>query len=705
MSIENFDYINSSALPQSYSRNMTTYEELVFFVAKLKECIVAFNALETKEGQFETSTTNTVNHYIELYNELKGYVDNYFDNLDVQVEINNKLNALVADGTMELIINQEIFGDFNNTLINHTNKLITNDIDIISIKSSLQDTAINVKYFGAIGNGIADDTIAIQTALDTGKSVRLPRGTYLVTDSLKFSTNSMLIGDYESGDDYAQSTTKILFKPTLLKDLFIHKVQPESTVYVEGIYIQGITVQGGNANCNYVINMKNLYKPVFDNLNAYGGFKCGILIDGWLGAYSNRCSFMSISDHHIKVIRTGYVTTTTTFNKCYFSWGNIGLITEDNSANALNFNDCIFETLNWVCDVYNGNIITLNNPHIENVPKTDTLGLYMFNIGVNGNKTFAKLGSFVINGGNIIGAIPTFTNTKILNADYIRNISINNCNISRAHSLFDITANVENLSFNNVTVGSVTYISNTTNWDNVCISGCNFDHMIKNTSEVSQYIKGIAMLPQIYWLEKLVANITNGNMYLDAIDMQLKYKDKFANVRKISKLSGATSLSTFNGSRLQAGEIVENSTIGLGQPVGWVNQAFSGDAVYNSGANCDTVIGSPIIHNVNPFYGLVVGDRVTVSLGMASTTIQYRIIARDSVAQTITLDTNATSTTTGATVYMPKHNLQPFGQQGNRDCVGTPVSVVVPYFIGEEILDTTNKIWYKSVGLTNADWK
>ena len=39
-----------------------------------------------------------------LFNQLKDYVDNYFDNLDVQDEINNKLEAMVEDGTLQEII-------------------------------------------------------------------------------------------------------------------------------------------------------------------------------------------------------------------------------------------------------------------------------------------------------------------------------------------------------------------------------------------------------------------------------------------------------------------------------------------------------------------------------------------------------------------------------------------------------------------------
>jgi len=42
---------------------------------------------------------------------------------------------------------------------------------------------------------------------------------------------------------------------------------------------------------------------------------------------------------------------------------------------------------------------------------------------------------------------------------------------------------------------------------------------------------------------------------------------------------------------------------------------------------------------------------------------------------------------------------------GYQPHVGNPTGSVIPSYIGQELLDTTGKIWYKSVGLTNADWR
>lgn len=52
----------------------------------------------------------------DAFNQLTDYVNNYFDNLDVTDEINTKLDDMVTDGTIEKIINQNIFNEINNKI-------------------------------------------------------------------------------------------------------------------------------------------------------------------------------------------------------------------------------------------------------------------------------------------------------------------------------------------------------------------------------------------------------------------------------------------------------------------------------------------------------------------------------------------------------------------------------------------------------------
>jgi hypothetical protein len=56
--------------------------------------------------------------------------------------------------------------------------------------SLITGAPVNVFDFGAVGNGVADDTAAIQAALATGNSIYFPKGTYNISDQLEPQSNT-----------------------------------------------------------------------------------------------------------------------------------------------------------------------------------------------------------------------------------------------------------------------------------------------------------------------------------------------------------------------------------------------------------------------------------------------------------------------------------------------------------------------------------
>lgn len=84
------------AVPSSYIQGLTIEEQLLWFCSYLeKEVIPAVN-----------NNAEAVTELQNLYIQLKDYVDHYFDNLDVQEEINNKLDDMADSGELTDIIAQ-----------------------------------------------------------------------------------------------------------------------------------------------------------------------------------------------------------------------------------------------------------------------------------------------------------------------------------------------------------------------------------------------------------------------------------------------------------------------------------------------------------------------------------------------------------------------------------------------------------------------
>ena len=63
-----------------------------------------------------------------------------------------------------------------------------------SVQTKLRET-VSVKDFGAVGDGTADDTAAIQAALNASYVVYIPAGTYKITNKLYATTNHHIFGD------------------------------------------------------------------------------------------------------------------------------------------------------------------------------------------------------------------------------------------------------------------------------------------------------------------------------------------------------------------------------------------------------------------------------------------------------------------------------------------------------------------------------
>ena len=60
-----------------------------------------------------------------------------------------------------------------------------------TVETKLRQT-VSVKDFGAVGDGVANDTAAIQAAVNVGNVIQFPSGTYKLTSSVQIPQNTLV---------------------------------------------------------------------------------------------------------------------------------------------------------------------------------------------------------------------------------------------------------------------------------------------------------------------------------------------------------------------------------------------------------------------------------------------------------------------------------------------------------------------------------
>ena len=181
------------------------------------------NKLPLINSAHGSETRNIINELIKLFNGM-GYTYNEAlskahdvlneakktndMNKDVQTQINN---LILSDGESDAeVIQARGTHALLNDRLNELNTFV-GDASILgnnyrSISESLKDRGVNVKDFGAVGDGVADDTNSLINALEYGKEnglmkVFIPSGTYLIQPNKIILPESMTL----QGNTYRDS--------------------------------------------------------------------------------------------------------------------------------------------------------------------------------------------------------------------------------------------------------------------------------------------------------------------------------------------------------------------------------------------------------------------------------------------------------------------------------------------------------------------
>lgn len=502
------------ALPSSYLISMTYEEQLLWFCNYLEKTVIPTidnNGLAVKELQ-------------DKYIELKSYVDNYFDDLDIQTEINNKLDEMADSGELENLIGQYIELQttfiYNNVaemkaatnLVNgsfakttgfysyndgggayYKIRTVTN-ADVIDEKFliALEDNITLVAELmyknelnylqlgGKINDNTYDSTSLVQLMINTlsdkkaGK-IYFPQGALYFAGTLTLKSNVELIGfgDYSQWNYNAETRqdriTTFHHIPSEECDFIITNTSDTSQLnYQPNINIKNLYIVGSE-NTSIGLNLIGISKSIIENIIIIN-CQTNIHIDygmttDFVRVYSQRASeYCLLID---KVSNIG-VTTTLNFNNCYFgqtieSEGS-PLKIDYNCCYGAYFNDCVLESSDKSIIIDTGNEVYFSNIYTENIPSSGTQP--MFKLGVTtptaGNEY--EKGCVTINGGTIIGCNNWYTagnEASIFDIDYICNLCVVGCFLKRADYTVKLTNNTDRITFIGTTEGQIAHGINT----------------------------------------------------------------------------------------------------------------------------------------------------------------------------------------------------------------------------------------------------
>ena len=310
---------------------LTDYQLICKVVEYLNKCIETVNA-----------STEQIEVLTNAFNQLKDYVDHYFDNLDLQEEVNNKLDAMVEDGTLQEIIATYIQANVAWTFDTVADmKASTNLIDG-SYAQTLGFQTINdggsavYKIRTKEPSEVPDENTVIALA-DSTLVAELNNNSEIIVTLKQPNTTSYVLGN-------GKTLTGTHAKP-------INAGDEDNVVLVEGpsVTIDDITISNPN-NLAYKTGIKafksggNTSSLTINDTAIQSGFEKGLLLDGAYFSSFNNVRIGNTSGASVTLDNTQDTWTgVQTFDSCVFHSGNPTVLLNKNDSNTIAFNNCCFE--------------------------------------------------------------------------------------------------------------------------------------------------------------------------------------------------------------------------------------------------------------------------------------------------------------------------------------------------------------------------
>lgn len=419
-SLQPFRYWCQKVLPLVYDDSLSYYELLCKVVDYLNKTM---EDVETLHGDVTNLHT--------AYEQLQNYVNTYFSSLDVQEEINNKLDQMANDGTLNILLQM------------HARMVLPSN-----------DTSGNT------------DTENIQKMLNKFGYVELFSGTYYINEPIKLKSGNTIIGSgnentiIECSSDFCTFFENNSADKLVLKNFRVNDTTGEHV----GLNFIGTTVTP----------YTGIRYSFIENIHLFGFNTCVLIRGAWCVKF-NHCRFES---NNMCINQSG-TCNNIEYTECqFYGLENVSTgvrITGDGGAEnyGIYFNNCDFEKHKYGFNLYSCVGVYINNlyvEHIDTVINADNAINLVLNGGtlnyINRAANVAKTQK------NNFYNVTTFT---MLNVCVRYNKTEKSCLVYISN---DVPVYIENITVINLKGGSV-YLKNTdaeTNYD------YNGDYYIENLS-------------------------------------------------------------------------------------------------------------------------------------------------------------------------------------------------------------------------------
>ena len=473
------------AIPLVFDESMSYYETLCGLLSYLKDTVIP-------------ALNNNADAIIEvqsLMTQLQDYVDNYFKNLDVQQEINNKLDAMVASGTLQEIIanylnSKAIFGFDNVASMKQATNLINgsyaktlgfynkndggmstykireitnNDVVDESFIIALNNDNLIAEYIsvneynlcglGCYGDGTHDDTTTIKTiidkAKDTNSKITSPKNkTYLISETLDISN---LFIDLNEATIKANMADDILSIDT--QNYYGKLIN--ATINCNKIATTGIHIIYARKHDFININIIDVNNIAIKSESGYENYFYNLHIDGSDTATNTTGLYLTSSDsQYAKIIMRDMTTGIHAIN-CFNNYNNIhswisrqDLVPNSSYIKAkggrMILTDCYSDTCQYCfniydipCTIMNSNMNYYNNVGVYTPEIASTNIPYFLYSSVNSASNYITNVNCMFTGYS--SSIKTLlSNQSYFNGELV-NCSITNFDHTLAYSSTDVT--------------------------------------------------------------------------------------------------------------------------------------------------------------------------------------------------------------------------------------------------------------------------